>query len=94
LLNKKLRNQLIEAGLLDQDKVITFKLPVTDSDYYSFSVGSLEYALDVASSIQVQVIKGNLHYIKGMFKIIELLQTKRNKRVDFDVCVYFLKSED
>jgi hypothetical protein len=39
LTNKKLREQLKGAGLLDQDKVITFKLPTTDSDYYSFSVG-------------------------------------------------------
>ena len=90
--NKKLRDQLKGAGLLDQDKVITVKLPETDNEYYSFSVGSLEYALDIASSIQVQVIKGDLLYTKDMFKIIESLQAKRNKRVDFDVSVYFFKS--
>ena len=78
LTNKKIRNQLKGAGLLDQDKVITFKLPETESEFYSFSVSSLEYALDIASSIQVQVINGYLRYTKAMFKIIESLQAKRN----------------
>ena len=94
MLNKKLRDELKGAGLLDQEKVITFQLPETDSEYYSFSVGSLEYALDIASSIQVQVNSENLHYIKGIFKIIELLQAKLSKKVDFDVSVYALKNVD
>jgi hypothetical protein len=73
LLDKSTRAKLKVAGLLDQDKIITVKLPQTENDYFAFSVESFEYAFDIANSIRAQVNEAELNQAKALFKMMQFI---------------------
>jgi hypothetical protein len=94
LLDKSTRAKLKVAGLLDQDKIITVKLPQTENDYFAFSVESFEYAFDIANSIRVQVHEAELIQAKALFKMMQFISGSRSKRTRFDVIVHVKQNKN
>ena len=71
VLNKKLRQSLPGAGLLDQHKSISIKCTdceITDE----FALDSFLYAVSLADSFQVTLLKDNLASIKKFFFLIKV----------------------
>ena len=86
LTNKILREGLPDAGLIDQEKVITFKTE-EELNLDKLGLDSLTYALRLTDTIQIQVKPNNLEFARKVFEFMNVILVKRSEPINLDIVV-------